>query len=158
MNNADRTGLDRMNSGVTNALAVDANTRSNFDSQNSAAVNAANIQNQRQQLGFNVATQGSANDLARINAFNTAANTAENSRLQRRSQADNLQMNAQNAMQGIVGEAQQIMQSGDQAQFENYVQTQLLPQLEAAGFSKEQAAQVSKDLAELGGFVTRKKG
>jgi hypothetical protein len=155
MNNADVNALNRMNSGVTNALAVDANTRANFDSQNQAAYNAANLEQNRVTQGANIAQMGSNNDLNRVSTFNTAANAAESSRQGRLGAGDALMSNSQSQIQNILGGAQQAAASGNQAEWDNYVRSQLLPQLEAAGYSKEQAAQLSKDLGEGLGLATQ---
>ncbi len=154
MNAADRTGLDRLNSGMTNSLAVDANQRANFDSQNQAANQAARLGMDRTQLGANIANQGSANDLARVNSFNTAAQGAESSRQGRLGAGDNLAMGYTKAVEGAMTGAQEAAASGDQAAYDNYVQQTLIPQLEAAGRSKEEAEAIARDIGEAAGLVT----
>jgi len=131
---------------MSNALALDANQRANFDSQMQAANNAAQLGLDRNRLGADIASQGSSQDLQRLLGYNQVAQGAEGQRLGRLGQGDALMLGSQNQIQGLLAGAQEALMSGDRAEFENYFNTQMAPALEAAGWTKDQIASLSQDL------------
>ena len=150
MNNADRTGIDRLTAGANIADMADDNARGDYEAEAGAATNAATVRNNRLQTGSNIASTGSRDDLARLNSFNDAAGTAEDDRLSRLGEGNRMTEAGQRIMQDIISSGMGEMFAQDQQAFEDYANTTLIPQLQAAGLSQQQ---IEHELASLRNIV-----
>ncbi len=148
MNAADQTQQTRLNSGVTNALNVDANTRNDFTaSQNAAQASAQTDQNQTR-LAADIANQASQNDLNRINAFNNTAQGAEGQRQARQIQkmADQFKLNDQ-VQESISGALESASKYGADG-FDAFVKAEIAPALQDAGLSEREKTDLINGLKE----------
>jgi hypothetical protein len=141
MNNADRTGIDRLRAGADIADMADDNARGDYDSSMNAATSAANVRNNRLQTGSNIASTGSRDDLARVEGFNDAAAGAEDSRMDRIREGNRMTEASQRIVQDILSSGMGDVFQGDQEAFDDYVTSQLVPKLQAAGLSQQQIDQ-----------------
>lgn len=138
MNQADRTGIDRLTAGADIANMSDANRRGDYTASMGAAGQAAGLDNQRLQTAAGIANQGSANDLSRLNSFNNASGNAESQRQSRvQSQIDAVTSMSKD-MSNAVQSAQQALMAGDQQAFEDKFNSEIAPALQAAGYSQQQ--------------------
>lgn len=148
MNNADRTSIDRMQTGANIAGNVDQNNRANYDSQNNAATSAGNLDNSRLQTANSIANSGSTNDLNRLNAFNNTAQGAESQRQSRiQSQIDQTVSLSKDVSNAIAASAKDMF-GASQQDFENYVTSTLAPMLQSAGLSQEEQDKVIKSIEQ----------
>jgi len=138
MNNADRTGLDRLQTGADIAFKGDANQRDNFTAQSNAATNAGQLQNSRQNTQISAANAGSQNDLNRLNSTNNAAQGAEGQRQQRLQSQIDATFKRDSKMADILGKAADSVTEEDQANFENFITATLAPIMNDASLSAEE--------------------
>lgn len=138
MNNADRTAIDRLRAGADIADIADDNARGDYDSEANAATAAANVRNNRLQTGSDIASTGSRDDLARLDSFNDTARGVEDSRMDRIREGNRMTEASQRIVQDILSSGMGDVFQGDQEAFDDYVTTQLMPKLQAAGLSQQQ--------------------
>lgn len=146
MNQADRTALDRVTSGADIAFRGDENARQDYLAETGAAANAANIGLNRQQLGANIANQLSANDLARLQAFNQTAQGAEGQRQGRQTAALDATFRQTDQMLGMLGTSMDQLINMGQAEAEQYLQANVVPALQAAGYDQRQIDQTLESI------------
>jgi hypothetical protein len=149
MNNADKTQLDRQNSGVENAFKVDDANRADFTATSNAAQAAATAQRDRTKLGADIASTGSQNDLARLNAFNETARGAETQRQARVQSKINEVASMSKDLANLMGGGLKDAMAGSQEDFENWIQSNMMPALTEAGLDQKQIDQLHADLAAL---------
>jgi hypothetical protein len=146
MNNADRTGLDRMNTGAENAFRVDDTNRANYTAGASAASDAARINQDRTRLGADIASTGSRDDLARVNAFNETAQGAESQRQARQiAKLDSVRSLSQD-LQNMIGQGLSNVIGGSQADYENWFQSEMMPALTKAGYDQKKIDGIRSDI------------
>lgn len=148
MNNADRTGLDRLNSGVSNSLAVDANNRGDFQASQSAAASAAGLDQSGTRLAADIADRASGNDLDRLNAFNDTAQGAEAQRQSRQMAKVTAGMNLSAQVQSALGNAGASAGKYDADAFDSWVNAEIAPALQDASLSREQKKALMDGLRE----------
>lgn len=153
MNNADRTALDRMNSGADIAFRSQDAARSDFDSSTRAAEGAARLGLDRNRQGADIAAQMSGQDLARLNAFNNQAQGAENQRQNRVQSEINATSDYSNDVQRALSSALEGVLSGDQQMTEQRWQMEILPLLQAMNMDQQQQDRLYQVLMK-GGEIT----
>jgi hypothetical protein len=147
MNAADKAGLDRLKTGADIANNVDSNTRQDYDSSMNQAEKVGRLGLDRNLQGANIAQQMSNNDLARLNATMNNAGIAEGDRQQRLGRTMDDQRAMSNDISSTVGGAMQAAFQGDDAAWENAVNTQLAPLLQKAGYSQSEIAGFAKNMS-----------
>lgn len=148
MNQADRTGLDRMRTGADIAFGVDEGNRADYTASMNAANSAAGLGMDRTRLGADIASQISNNDLSRLEAFNRTASGAEGSRQARQGAALDAQFRQTDQMLQMLGKNFSDYAGMSQEEFEQVVQAELMPALQAAGLDQKQADQFVQLLGE----------
>lgn len=138
MNNADKTALDRLTSGADIANMADSNRRGDYIASMGAAASAANADNSRLSTASQIASTGSANDLARLNAFNATAQGAEGQRQTRAQSQLDAVMKRDSKMADLISGAQKALMDGDQQAFEDKFNSEIAPALQAAGYSQQE--------------------
>jgi len=146
MNQADRTALDRMGLGADIAFRGDAERRADFQAESAAASDAARLGLDRTRLGADIASQGSAQDLARLNSFMNAAGLAEGHRQARQNTAIDAMSDFSQDVQTAVSTGLEIARSGDQAAWEDYVNTTLAPYLQDAGYEQQEIDNIRQNI------------
>ncbi len=158
MNNADRTGIDRMRAGADIADMADDNARGDFDSSNSAATSAANVRDNRLQTGSNIAHTGSADDLSRLDSFNNTAHTAEADRASRQIAKISAERGFSQDVQELLTSSMDKMFAGSQADQENTWNTEIAPALEQAGYDQQQISQIYDSINAAANVARASKG
>lgn len=153
MNNADRTALDRMNSGAEIAFKGDDSRRQDYETSSRVAESAARLGLDRNIQGANISQTQSQNDLNRLDSFNSTANVAENSRQGRQLAKIQEVANMSTAVSNAMGSAMSALQAGDQQAFEQKWQAEMLPALQKAGMSQQEAESFKNDLMQLGNIA-----
>lgn len=156
MNQADRTGLDRLSTGANIAFESDANRRNNFTAQAGAAAQAAGLGMDRTRLGADIMNTASQNDMSRLNNFMGAAGQAEGDRQARQAATVAATQGYSQQVQNAISSALQNFQGGSQADWENVVQTQIAPALQAMGYDQQQIAQLTSTLNSAIGAIGKK--
>lgn len=142
MNAADRTALDRMNSGADIAFKGDENKRANYQTSMGAARDVANLGMNRNEQAANIANTLGGNDLARINSFMSAAGQAEGSRQGRMNSTINAISGYSKQVQSAISDALEGAISGNQSDWESAWQAGLLPTLQKANLDQKQIDQI----------------
>lgn len=150
MNNADRTGLDRLQTGADIAFKGDANQRDNFTAQSNAATNAGQLQNSRQNTQISAANAGSQNDLNRLNSVNNAAQGAEGQRQERLQKQIDATFKRDSKTADMIGKAVDSMTEEQLAAFEDTGMKELAAVMNDATLS--QGERDTKMAAILAGF------
>lgn len=141
MNQADRTGLDRLRTGADIANQVDTGNREDFRASMGAANDAAQLGQAQTRLGADIAQQMSTNDLNRLEAYNRTAGAAEGSRQARQGAALDAQFKQTDQMLNQLGTSLGAVINMGQAEAEQYLQAQVMPALQAAGWDQKQVDQ-----------------
>lgn len=159
MNEADRNATDRLRTGADIANQVDTGNREDYRAQTDAASRAAELGLDRTRLGADIASQGSANDLARLQAFNNIAQGAEGQRQGRQTARLESQQRMAESLSNMLGKNFSDLFSGSQADFENRIQTEVVPFLQEAGYDEQQINQFVEVLQSAGeAYATTKTG
>ncbi len=146
MNNADRTQLDRINSGADVAFRADDAERADYTAEMGAAQGASQADQAQTRLGADIASTASRNDLARVEAFNNAAGNAESSRQARKAMELDSVRQLTRDVQSLIGEGMARIIGGSQEDFENWFNAEIQPALQAAGYDQQQRDSLRKDL------------
>lgn len=141
MNQADRMQLDRTNAGADAAFKVDDTNRANYDSEATAANNAARLNNDRTRLGADISQAGSNMFTQGLNDFMSNANLAENSRQARQNSKMDAMFANNAAIQSALANNYNALISGDDAQMEDVFNTSILPELQKQGASQAEIQQ-----------------
>ena len=149
MNNADQTQLARQNAGADVAFRSDDSERADYNSEMGAANNLANTALNRNQVAASISSQGAHDNLAYTEAYNNAAHGAETSRQGRQRSGEQQVRNLVSDTINTLSASQKEALAADDAAMDDYVNTTLIPQLEARGMSKEEAAAAAADIREL---------
>ncbi len=147
MNDADRTAISRFQTGADIAFRGDENARADYTAGANVARDAANLGMDRTRLGADIASTASRNDLARLDSFNQNARGAEGDRQRRQETRLDSTANFSAQIGNAITGAQNIINSGDQQAWEDHVQTELAPALQAAGYSQQKIDALRKDRA-----------
>ena len=143
MDAADRTGIQRLQTGGDLSNMADDNARDDFVASNRAAVDSGNLADQRANTGLRAAESGSRSDLARLDSFNQTANTAEDSRQKRNEFTANMTRLVGKDLADRIGNAASEFDGKSQADWENYVTSTLAPLIQGSGLSAaEQQAEI----------------
>lgn len=149
MNDADRTGISRFQTGADIAFRGDENARQDFTASNNAANNAAGLNIERTRLGADIADRGSDNDLNRLDSFNNAAGGAEDDRQARNRTALDAMAGytkqVQDAVSGAISEAQ----AGEYQSSQDAFEAMVLPALQEAGYDQQKIDALRKDFELL---------
>lgn len=158
---ADQMGLARQNAGADMAFRADDSNRADYATEAQVANQAASLGLDRTRLGADIANTASQNDLARIGAFMGGANMAEGDRQARLGSTMDDTFRMAQLMADTVGMGMNQMFSMDQAAFEDMIETQMVPAMQAAGMSRDEinaarenfktAYQVYQDQRDSGG-------
>jgi len=161
MSDADRTELARTGLGADIAFRTDDSNRADYQAEADVAARSAGLDLDRNRLGADIANTASQNDLARLGAFMGGANIAEGDRQARLGNSMDDTFRMAQLMADTVGMGMNQMFAMDQAAFEDMVETQLIPQMQAAGMSRDEqnaarenfrmAYQVYQDQRDSGG-------
>lgn len=153
MYNADRMGLDRMNSGADIAFGVDDQNRQDYEAEINAAGKVADIRSGRIRDAAGIYNQASSNDLDRLREFNDQAGSAERDRQARQLAKLNAVSGLGQQVQGYITDALQNFDESGQQDWENYAQSQLVPALQEYGLDQKQIDQI----IEIGTAYARSK-
>lgn len=154
MNQADRTALDRMDSGADVAFRGDDSRRADYEASTRGAQTAANLGMDRTRLGADLMNTASQNDMQRLNSFMQNAGVAEGDRQQRLTTMMNEIANYSGDVQRAIMDALGGAIQGGQGDWENSVQAELAPALQAAGLNQQQQQQLIDTIGAL--FKARK--
>jgi hypothetical protein len=156
MNNADRTALDRVGLGADLAFRTDDTNRADYATEAGVANNAAQLGLDRARTQAGIASQGSAQDLARLNSFNNQAQGAEGQRQERQNSAIRASENTQKIMSDIMSQGLDKVFAQDQQAFEDYFQATIVPALQAKGMSDAEIARERQNMQGIfqGGVTT----
>ncbi|HLS87100.1 MAG TPA: hypothetical protein VK043_12460 [Burkholderiales bacterium] len=146
MNQADRNQTDRLRTGADIAQGVDEGNRADFTAEANAAFQGGNLELDRQkERGDRLQSMGD-DQLKRLESFMGAANTAEANRMTRQiAKLQEVGAYTQD-VQNAIGGAMSALLSGDQAAFDQVMQSQIAPALQAAGFSQQQTQQFIQEI------------
>lgn len=145
MNDADRLGLDRLNSGADIAFRGDENARLDYETGSRVANDAANLDINRTRLGADIASTASRNDLSRLDSFMGASNIAEGDRQARlNTTLDNMsRYTAQ--IQSVLASGYAAAASGEYQSFEDWYQSELAPRLQDAAYDDKEKESIMRD-------------
>jgi hypothetical protein len=149
MNEADRTGLERMRAGADVAFRADDSERADYNAETAAAASAAGATNARQNTAANIMNQGSDNDLDRVNAINDQAQDVEGSRQGRMREINRVEEVKQRLINDMLNGPMADAFAGDQQAFEDYVNTAVIPALTAQGLSQQDIDNTVRQMREF---------
>jgi hypothetical protein len=149
MDAADRTGLDRLRTGADISQGVDTGNRADYQASQGAAQGAAQLDQSGTRLAADIATQGSQNDLNRLNAFNDTAQGAENQRQSRQIAKINAMAGVTAQMQDVIGRSLESASKYGADAFENWVNAEIAPAIQDAGMSQREKADLMAGLKEM---------
>lgn len=138
MRDADRGAVDRLGLGADVAFRSDDSTRQDYIAGNQAATNAGNLADQRTNTGIRAAESGSRSDLDRLREFGNQTGQAEGDRQNRVQSEVNARSDFSNDIATIGKSATDALQKGDQAAFEDAFNADIVPYLQAQGWSEQE--------------------
>lgn len=144
MNQADQMQAQRMREGADMAFRSDDAERADYSASMGAAANTAAAANNRLNTASGIASQGSANNLGYLNAFNQHAGGAEASRQNREESQMNHIESMSRDMVNMLSASQRAALAADDAALEDYINTTLIPQLTRQGMSDADAREAAE--------------
>jgi hypothetical protein len=149
MNEADRNQLNRMNAGADIAFRGDDSRRADYESSMNQARLTDQLGLDRQRQGADIMNQASINDLARLNATMGAAGQAEGDRQGRLNTTLDQTARYSQDLANTLGGAFGNFDSGGQADFENFMQSDIAQSIQAMDIDQKQKDQMLQVFSAL---------